>query len=118
MENGNSISLADRWERDLPVNFQQLAAVQGVSYATVKRWGAAKNFPRVGNLIRPSSFLDWWKKEECRRIRARHPRPAECKSGAPSRTSGSPSALPQRAARLLDEAESHMSPASNGSTHF
>lgn len=94
----------EKWNADRPVNLTELAKIQGVSYATARRWSLMPNFPRVGNLLRRTGFEAWWKKAERQHTPARPPRSGVDKSCAQPAKSDSRAALPPKAARLLGEA--------------
>ena len=102
------MTASEKWDAGLPVNLRELSEIQGVSYKTALRWAADESFPRVGRLLMKQDFFRWWKAKASHPSKASHHQPtAGCKSHEQSLTSGSPAALPPKAARLLDAISSH-----------
>ncbi len=95
-----------RWDADAPINTAELAIIMKVNRSTVSQWNR-RGMPRVGKLIRKSTFNRWWAKES----RSTHSHTSERprsrsadKSGEQPSKSGSPAPLPPQAARLLERA--------------
>jgi hypothetical protein len=92
-----------RWVENLPVNLAQLAEAQGISYESARTLAKMPGFPKLGRLIWPEDFLRWRKTLVVKRdrpTRQDHQAEPAGKSGGSRSKHDSPSAWPQRAARL------------------
>lgn len=99
-------------QSNLALSLADLAMAYGYSYTTVKKMGQMPGFPVFCGKVLPSDFDDWRRRQvglgalEATAPRSRTAPRSQCDVGdtsdAPAPTHDSPSALPPRAARLLD----------------